>query len=217
MTGAPVFLPGPLPKGERVLWKGRPRWQAIARDALHVRGLAAYMALLVLSVAAAAAWRGATPAEALLDASRAAAFAAIPVAVALGYAWLAARAAYYAITDRRIIMRVGVALPMTFNLPFARIASAGQRTRGSTGEIGVKLLARDGLAAIMLWPHAPLGRAEPTLRGLADVAVAGQVLAHALAASVDPAATPASVQVPVASAARKVETDAAHDPHAVAA
>lgn len=200
------MLPAALPAGERVVWQGRPQWRALARDALHVRGLAAYMGLLVVSVGAAAAWRGAPASEVLLDAARASAFAVVPVAIALAYAWLAARAAYYAITDRRIIMRVGVALPMTFNVPFARVGSAGLRTNGATGEIGIKLLARDGLAAIMLWPHAPLARAEPILRALPDAAAAGQALARALAASVDAPAP--LVQTPVAQSGRNVESAA---------
>ena len=28
-------LPGPLPVGERVLWQGAPRWQALAGKAMH--------------------------------------------------------------------------------------------------------------------------------------------------------------------------------------
>lgn len=199
------LLPGPLPAGERVLWHGRPDWRAIARDALHVRGLAAYLALLVVSVAVAAAVRGAAAGEVALDAVRAAGIALVPLGFLLAYAWLAARWARYAITNRRIVMRIGVALPMTVNLPFARIASAGLQRRGRTGEIGVTLLARDGLAAIMLWPHAPLFRTNPILRGLHDAERAGQVLAQALSGSVEASGV---ATVPLAHVPRNVETAA---------
>jgi hypothetical protein len=29
-------LPAPLPKGERILWQGSPRWQSLARTAYYV-------------------------------------------------------------------------------------------------------------------------------------------------------------------------------------
>lgn len=192
-------LPAPLPPGERVLWQGRPSWQALARDALHVRGLAAYSVLLVASVAGAAAWRGAGASAVVLDAAYSALFASVPLAVVVAYAWLSARAARYMITDRRVVMRVGAALPMTINLPFARIASAGLTLRGGTGEIRLKLVARDGLAATMLWPHAPFGRAEPVLRGLVDAERAGRVLSEALAISV-------GASVPTSQGLAKVST-----------
>ena len=40
-------------------------------------------------------------------------------------AWLSARNTVYTITDRRVVMRIGIVLTLTFNLPFKRIAAAG--------------------------------------------------------------------------------------------
>lgn len=207
----PDALPGRLPENETVLWTGRPYWLAIARDGLHLHGLAAYGALLVVSVVATAAWRGASAHEVLFDGGLALAAAAIPVLVVLAFAWLSAWTARYVITNRRVVMRVGVALTMSVNLPFARIASAGLKKRGKTGEIALKLTARDGLAALMLWPHTPFIRVEPTLRGLRDADHAGQILAQALAASVDtpieqPMSSSVSSSVPLAKASTSVDT-----------
>ena len=39
-------------------------------------------------------------------------------------AWLMASTTAYTLTNRRVVMRVGVVLSVTFNLPFARIAAA---------------------------------------------------------------------------------------------
>ena len=40
-------LPSRLPPGERILWQGRPDWRVLARRALHVRGLAFYLGLML--------------------------------------------------------------------------------------------------------------------------------------------------------------------------
>ena len=195
-------LPGALPAGERILWQGKPEWRALARDALHLRGLAAYMAVLVAAVGVSAALRGATPGQVALDTVRAACFAAVPVLLGLGFAWAAARQAAYTITDRRVVMRMGVALPMTLNLPFSRIASAGLRARpGGTGEIRLEVIGRDRMSWMVLWPHARVGRAAPVLRALHDAERAGQVLSRALAASVDQPVVLANVSRKVDSAA----------------
>ncbi len=193
-------LPGALPSGERILWQGAPDWRALARDALHLRGLALYLGALVAAVGVSAAYRGAPPVEIALDTVRAAGFAAVPLLLGLAFAWAAARASAYTITDHRVVMRLGVALPMTLNLPFAKIASAGLRPRsGGTGEIRLDVIGQDRMSWMVLWPHARIGRAAPVLRGLHDAERAGQILARALAASVD-------APVPLAPSARTVET-----------
>ena len=57
-------------------------------------------------------------------------------AVALGLvalmAWLSARTTVYTLTDRRVVMRIGIVLTLTFNLPYKRIAAAGLRTSTPT-------------------------------------------------------------------------------------
>ena len=41
-------LPEPLPRGERLLWQGRPDWRQLALHAFHVRKLAFYFAFMLL-------------------------------------------------------------------------------------------------------------------------------------------------------------------------
>ena len=42
-----------------------------------------------------------------------------PSAILAAFAWGSARTTVYTITNRRVVMRVGIALPVTLNLPFA--------------------------------------------------------------------------------------------------
>ena len=70
-------------------------------------------------------------------------------------AWLLARTTIYTITDQRVVMRFGVALPMTFNLPFAASwsppACAGTPTaRRHSAACSVPASASP---TCHLWPH----------------------------------------------------------------
>lgn len=198
-------LPEPLPYGERILWQGSPGWAAIARHALHLRGLAVYFGLLVLWVLVSATLHGG---PVLLPTAKAAAAAALPLALGLLYAWGVARSTTYTVTSSRVLIRMGIALPLTLNLPFAEITSADITNRADgTGDIALTLVdAGRKLSWFLLWPHVRpfrMGRAQPQLRGLADAASAGQTLSRALALSAD-------MDVPLAKTFGTVDSGAHH-------
>jgi hypothetical protein len=179
-------LPEPLPPGERILWQGSPDWRALAVRALHVRKVAAYFGLLA---AASVAGSVVIDGKALPAALGSAAGLALPALAALGllglYAFLAAGATVYTITDRRVVMRFGVALPLTVNIPFKIVGSAGLKLdRDGTGDIPLALTGRGKIAYLALWPHARpwrVSRPEPMLRAVPDAARVGRLLAGALA------------------------------------
>ena len=69
-------------------------------------------------------------------------------------------------------MRIGIALPMTLNLPFAhRSRRPGCRLHADgSGDIAAALAGGDRIAYLHLWPHArpwQLARPEPMLRARA--------------------------------------------------
>ena len=101
------------------------------------------------------------------------------------YAWAIRRSTVYSITNRRVVISFGIALPVTFNIPFARIEAAGLRAHaGETGDITLQLLAGEKLSYFVLWPHARpwrMARAEPMLRCVPDAASASAILGAALA------------------------------------
>ena len=182
-------MPGPLPPGERVLWQGSPDARVLARRTFHIGKLALYFGILVAWVAADATMRGEGAMSAAASFGRAAAAAGAVLAIVAAYAWAVARGSTYTVTDRRVVVRIGLALPVTINLPFARIDTAAVRAHADgSGDISLALHARDRLAYVVLWPHVRpwrFARAQPTLRGLADVQPVATLLARALAASAD--------------------------------
>jgi hypothetical protein len=199
-------LPERLPQGERLLWQGKPQWHSLAVHAFHARSVAIYFGVLI-------AWRGWTVMSETGSATTAAsavmwmaplAFAAVGVLLLL--AWLSSHTTVYSITSRRVVMRFGIALPMTLNIPFCVVDAAALFVRrNGTGDIPLALAGSDRIAFAVLWPHARpwrVSRPEPMLRALPDAAQVAQVLSHAMtAASGQPTATTIETSQPSSTAA----------------
>jgi hypothetical protein len=178
-------LPEALPPGETILWQGRPNWRSFALHGFHARKLAIYFGILiawcaVTMVRADDPLRWAT--ESLLPL-----LGLVPVALALVaiLGWLASRTTLYTVTNRRVVFRIGIAFPMTINVPFKLIEGVGMRSYADgTGEIALTLLPGNNIAYLVMWPHVRpwrLKNAEPSLRCLSDVVEAAELLADALA------------------------------------
>ena len=179
-------LPEPLPPGEHIVWQGAPDWRALAVRAFHVRSLAIYFALML-------AWRvGSQLADGagVADAAKSIALLLPLALLALGIltllAWLSSRTTVYTLTDKRLVMRVGIVLSVTFNLPLRVINAAALRPAShGTGDIALTLAEGDRIAYLQLWPHARpwrVRRPEPMLRVVPDAARVGQLLADITAA-----------------------------------
>lgn len=198
-------LPARLPPGERMLWQGAPDAWLLARSAFHVRQLAVYFAVLLAWYAVSVATTPGADMASALPVLRAAGLAVAAVGLLTGIAWLTARTTIYTITNKRLVMRFGIALPMTVNLPFALIDGAGVKTnRNGAGDVLLSLAASQKIAYALLWPHArpwKLRQPEPMLRALPDAAGVAQILARALAAASN-TAVQAAPEMPAGIASR---------------
>lgn len=178
-------LPERLPEQERIVWQGSPSAKALFQRVFHARGLVVYFSLLmglrvVLAYQPEQGW-----AAALQEASWMIPVAGLAVMVFGLIAWLMAKTTVYTITTRRVVMRIGIVLNVTFNLPFKRIASADLRLgSGGVGDIALTLVPEDKIAFLHLWPHAkPLTMAKPVpmMRCLPAAEQVGRLLNQACA------------------------------------
>ena len=193
-------LPERLPATEKILWQGSPDAIVLARSAFHIRKLALYFTALVAFQAASVMADGAEGADVLLALVWPAGLSALALGGVWTLAWLTARTAVYTVTDRRVVMRIGIVLTLTFNLPLRTIESAGMRQGpGGHGDIVLALKGPDHIAWLHLWPHARpwhLTRTQPMLRALPQVADVAALLQRAWSAqtggAVEALATPAS-------------------------
>ncbi len=176
-------LPEALPAGEHVLWQGAPDWRVLARECFHVRKLIVYFTILVAWRIATVVSSGAGPREILLASAMALGLAATALGLVTLMAWMSARTTAYTITDRRVVMRVGIVLSVTFNLPFAKVESAGlHRLPDDHGDIALALDARNRIAFPHLWPHVRpwhVARTQPSLRCVADASAVADLLTEA--------------------------------------
>jgi hypothetical protein len=182
---APPGLPAPLPAGEHILWQGRPCGFGIAFRALHLRLVGLWFIGLALWAALPPLLAGEGGQALTLAAPTLGVGAGAVVLLAL-LGWLSARTTTYTITNRRLVMRIGIALPMTLNLPFALVESAECRLYpDGSADLPLRLRAGNRVAYLHLWPHArpwSVNRPEPMLRSVAKGGDVAQILAGALAA-----------------------------------
>jgi len=186
-------LPENLPDGEVLRWQGAPRWGALAVRALHVRKVALYFGLLILFRVVYVLSAGDPVSNALLSASWLAALATLAAAILGILAWLYSRSTVYSITDRRIVIRCGVAIPIAVNIPFKVIESAGlRRYSDGIGDIPLVLGGGQSVNYLIMWPNVRPWRffnAQPMLRCIPDVDRAAEILTAALRAAVGSEAT----------------------------
>jgi hypothetical protein len=106
------------------------------------------------------------------------------LAIVGGLAFLSARTTLYVVTTRRLVLKVGIALPIFINVPFKDIGSASARVYGDgTGDIPLALLKGRRIGYWLLWPSARpfhLLRPQPCLRCVADSTVVAATLGAAL-------------------------------------
>ncbi len=189
-------LPGPLPPDETIIWQGAPQVGAYLRGALHLRLVVLYFGAIGLF----GLWRGD-----MVAALGSLALGLVVVGLAALFAWGVARTTVYTLTDRRIVLRIGVALNKCINLPLSELDSADMKPLGGgAGSIVLRLKGVPRLGYLMLWPHARTLRMmhpQPVLRAIGDAEAVAQMLLTAVQA----------VQA-VAPTARGAAPDQAADP-----
>lgn len=194
-------LPEALPAGEHILWQGAPHWFDLAFKAFHVRTVAIYFAVLMVWRAASVAADGADTGTVLAAGASLVPLALMAIGLLSLAAWMTARATLYTITNRRVVMRIGVALTKTINIPFKVIAAAAmQPGRAGRGDIALELVKPNRIGLFHLWPNARpwhINAPQPTLRAVWHVATVGSILGRAMQAELGAAAsiaTPAPAQ-----------------------
>jgi hypothetical protein len=178
-------LPERLPEGERVLWQGTPALGPMMRHVFHLRALAVYFGLMLV-LRAVAVWPEVQgPTELLVQLAWAAALGGLGWGLVAVLAHMTCRSAVYTLTDQRLVIRLGVVLSVTFNLPLRSIVSADHRPLGEGfGDIALKLAGPDRIGFVHLWPHVRpwrIGAPEPMLRCVPQAESVARLLTQAWA------------------------------------
>jgi hypothetical protein len=180
----PDGLPYHLPEGEHVLWQGRPDWWRLAINVYHVRKVAAYFAAFIVGQPLWRLSQGESVREAISNVPVLIACAIAACSILLAIAYASARTTRYTLTNKRALMKVGIALPAIINLPFRQIDGVSLALTGADcGNICFKTGGEVSLAYLLLWPHAKpwhVSKTQPAFRDIPDVEVVATRLAFAL-------------------------------------
>lgn len=195
------LLPEDLPEGEEIVWRGRPEAIGLARRAFRADIVAAWFGVMAtwntISAAYDFGWR-----QAALQGTRTLAIGFAALALLFLFGHIAARTGHYVVTSRRIILKVGMALPIFFNIPFAEITEAAVHIHpDDTGDVVLTLHPERRIAYVHLWPHArPFAFAvpQPMLRCIRDGADVAEIIRKALVANASVAGTSTSSSTAVA-------------------
>ena len=151
----PDGLPDHLPEGEQLLWQGRPDWKRLALNAFHVRKVGIYFGAIILAQAVWKLANGATFADAMQVAPKIAGLGCLACAILVASAYATARTTHYTLTSKRVLMKVGIALPVIINLPLRQIDGVSFAATGKDcGTVCFKTGGNVRLAYMLLWPHA---------------------------------------------------------------
>ncbi len=172
----PQGLPDHLPEGERLIWQGRPDWRRLAVDAFHIRKVVIYFIILIVGQGAWKFANGASLHDALQAVPLMAGLGAVACAILLGFAYASARTTYYTLTSKRVLMKVGIALPVIINLPLRQIDGISFALTGKDcGTICFKTSGETRLAYLLLWPHAKPWNFNKPLPAFRDIAKVEEV------------------------------------------
>jgi len=177
-------LPELLPEGEKLLWQGSPQWRLLAVSAFHVRKVAIYFGLLLAWQLASALREGSSVLDLVVLSGWTVTLCAGAIAILCALAFFYARGTIYTLTSKRIVIRSGLALPITLNLPLALIdtASVGRGADG-TGNIALAVSKPNRIAWLVLWPNVKpwtFNNPQPLLRGLEGADTVAEILVRAL-------------------------------------
>ncbi|MGJ3264676.1 MAG: photosynthetic complex putative assembly protein PuhB [Salinarimonas sp.] len=183
----PRGLPAPLPEGESILWQGQPAWRTLARRAMHLRGISLYFGVLAAWAFGEALAAGAGVPAALVSATWLLTLGAAAIGLLSLYAWLSARSTFFTITNERLILSFGVALPMSVNVPFRIIENVAlKRWPNGAGDIPLTIKSERRLSYVLFWPYVRPWRfstVEPMLRAVPDVDRVCAILSERLIAT----------------------------------
>ena len=195
------LLPADIPPGERILWHGRPEPVSLWRRGYRADWVGGWFLVMT-------AWNfiSATSSDGpflgFVWAIRTLGLGAGALAILAALAWLSARTTLYVITQRRLVIKTGIALPIFINLPFTQIASANLRLYADgSGDVPVSMTQEQRVPYLALWPSARpfrFSKPEPSLRSIPQAREVAETLGRALAEAAGQSASASRVTAKVA-------------------
>lgn len=184
----PEGLPEPPPEGERILWTGAPKAGELGHRLFATKWIGGIAVLLAVSSLFSPLHANATVGQHAMIVVMLLLAGALGIGFAMFWGWLVAINTRYTITNERIVIRHGVTMPMSINVPFAKIATASTKVRGdASGDVSVALLDGNRVSWFAAYPHTrpwTWQGVQPAFRCVPEAGNVARLLHDALVAHV---------------------------------
>ena len=104
----------------------------------------------------------------------------VAIFILLAISFLISSTTMYSITDKRVVMRIGIVLNLSLNIPFSKIETAELKAYpDKSGDISLNLVPDNKIAYLHLWPHCRpwfFSSPRPRLACLKDIEVIASCL-----------------------------------------
>lgn len=168
-----------IPNNEKIHWNGEPSWASLGYQVFGIKYLIFYF---ILSALYAVSQLG--PVFSLL------AFlvhyvpflisGAVAASILFVLAYLATRHTSYVITEKRIVIRTGVALVFLLNVPLKNIISIDkQRLAGGRGNLSFEAKSKKRIPFLSCWPSVKSGsfvQPSPAFRSISNIEEIGVLI-----------------------------------------
>ena len=168
-----------IPVGEMIRWCGRPNWKSLGYHAFGVKYLTVYLILSALYAVSQtnSPFRFGAFTVQYLPYIMSGIFAGI---ILFFLAYLAARHTCYVITEKRVVIRTGIALVFLLNVPFKNVVSIDlQRLANGSGNLSFKAQSKKRIPYLSCWPSVRSGsllQPIPAFRSISDVEEIGNLV-----------------------------------------
>jgi hypothetical protein len=150
----PTFgFPESLPTSEKVLWQGSPCAWLIAKRIFFLPHLFFYF-LMFSCLALTVNSDVLTLKDLFVKFLSYMSLGMVAIFILLAISFLISSTTMYSITDKRVVMRIGIVLNLSLNIPFSKIETAALKAYpDKSGDISLILVPDNKIAYLHLWPH----------------------------------------------------------------
>jgi hypothetical protein len=150
----PTFgFPESLPTSEKVLWQGSPCAWLIAKRIFFLPHLFFYF-LMFSCLALTVNSDVLTLKDLFVKFLSYMSLGMVAIFILLAISFLISSTTMYSITDKRVVMRIGIVLNLSLNIPFSKIETAELKAYpDKSGDISLNLVPDNKIAYLHLWPH----------------------------------------------------------------
>jgi hypothetical protein len=181
INGLPEEVGKSIPSGETICWVGKPDWKSFGYHAFGVKYFLIYFFVCGLYTVSQIEPTFSLK-EFLISYTPYLISGIFAAMILLFLAYFAARHTCYVITEKRVVIRTGVALVFLLNMPFKNILSIDTKALAQgRGNVIFKVQSKKRIPYLSCWPSVKVGNflePIPAFRSIVDMEEVGRIISE---------------------------------------